>query len=85
MKKDIKNWIFIIFRFLFLIILVYKPEKFDSISYAESIIFISFELFFILIFYIKKIYIKYLKTKMVKYLSFCFLLIRFFVILKKCT
>ena len=63
MKENIKKWIFIIFRFLFVIILIYKPQNSENIHYAEVVIFISFELFGILVFYIKKSYTKYLKNK----------------------
>lgn len=78
MKENIKKWIFIIFRFLFVIILIYKPQNSENIYYAEVVIFISFELFGILVFYIKKSYTKYLKKIIGGYLISCFLLVELF-------
>lgn len=58
-----KNIIFLIFHFLFIILLIYKSQNLGSPYYEEVIIFISFELFGIIVFYNSKKYIKNLNVK----------------------
>lgn len=49
-----KNIIFLIFHFLFIILLIYRSQNLGSPYYEEVIIFISFELFGIIVFTIQK-------------------------------
>ena len=58
-----KNIIFLIFHFLFIILLIYRSQNLGSPYYEEVIIFISFELFGIIVFYNSKKYIKNLNVK----------------------
>lgn len=58
-----KNVVFLIFHFLFIILLIYKSKNFGSPYYEEVIVFISFELFEIIVFYDLKKYIKNLNVK----------------------
>ena len=73
-----KNVVFLIFHFLFIILLIYKSKNFGSPYYEEVIIFISFELFGIIVFYDLKKYIKNLNVKIGTFFLFWFLIIENF-------
>lgn len=77
-KKNFKILIFIIFHFFINILLIYKTHSSSSIYYIKTIIFISFELFGILIFYLNNNYIKFLKKTLSLYILFCFIFINIF-------
>ena len=73
-----KNIIFLIFHFLFIILLIYKSKNFGSPYYEEVIVFISFELFGIIVFYNSKKYIKNLNVKIGLFFLFWSLIIESF-------
>ena len=73
-----KNVVFLIFHFLFIILLIYKSKNFGSPYYEEVIVFISFELFGIIVFYDLKKYIKNLNVKIGTFFLFWFLIIENF-------
>lgn len=77
MKKSIENSIFIIFRFL-LFLLMCNLQNLEILYYKDLIIFISFELFGIIILYGIKKHIKNLTKKITFYLFFCFFIIKVF-------
>ena len=56
-KKDIKKNIFKVLHFLFIVSLIYNSQNSKAPHYEEVIIFISFELFGIIVFYGVKKYI----------------------------
>ena len=70
-----KNIIFLIFHFLFIILLIYRSQNLGSPYYEEVIIFISFELFGIIVFYNSKKYIKNLNVKIGLFFLFWSLII----------
>ena len=70
-----KNSIFLIFHFLFIILLIYRSQNLVSPYYEEVIIFISFELFGIIVFYNSKKYIKNLNVKIGLFFLFWSLII----------
>lgn len=70
-----KNIIFLIFHFLFIILLIYRSQNLGSPYYEEAIIFISFELFGIIVFYNSKKYIKNLNVKIGLFFLFWSLII----------
>lgn len=69
-KKDIKKNVFMIFHFLFIILLIYNSQKYEAPYYEEVTIFISFELFGIIVFYGLKKYIENLYKKIIFYFVF---------------
>ena len=73
-----KNVVFLIFHFLFIILLIYKSKNFGSPYYEEVIVFISFELFGIIVFYDLKKYIKNLNVKIGLFFLFWSLIIESF-------
>ena len=73
-----KNIIFLIFHFLFIILLICRSQNLGSPYYEEVIIFISFELFGIIVFYDLKKYIKNLNVKIGTFFLFWFLIIENF-------
>ena len=73
-----KNSIFLIFHFLFIILLIYRSQNLGSPYYEEVIIFISFELFGIIVFYNSKKYIKNLNVKIGLFFLFWSLIIESF-------
>ena len=73
-----KNVVFLIFHFLFIILLIYKSKNFGSPYYEEVIVFISFELFGIIVFYDLKKYIKNLNVKIGLFFLFWSLIIEIF-------
>ena len=73
-----KNIIFLIFHFLFIILLIYRSQNLGSPYYEEVIIFISFELFGIIVFYNSKKYIKNLNVKIGLFFLFWSLIIESF-------
>lgn len=79
-KKELQIIIVAVIRLLIIgLLLIYKPEKIESIAdYKETVIFISFELFGIFMFYNFKKYIKNLNKKMSIYLFFSFFIIKTF-------
>ena len=70
-----KNIIFLIFHFLFIILLICRSQNLGSPYYEEVIIFISFELFGIIVFYNSKKYIKNLNVKIGLFFLFWSLII----------
>lgn len=74
MKENIKIILFNIFRFLFIILLALNAQNKSDIYYSKVVIFISFELFGIFIFYRIKKYIAFLEKTVILYLMFCFFL-----------
>ena len=77
-KKDIKKNIFKVLHFFFIVSLIYNSQNSKAPHYEEVIIFISFELFGIIVFYSIKEYIISLENKINLYLLFCFLLVEIF-------
>lgn len=73
-----KNIIFLIFHFLFIILLICRSQNLGSPYYEEVIIFISFELFGIIVFYNSKKYIKNLNVKIGLFFLFWSLIIESF-------
>ena len=73
-----KNIIFLIFHFLFIILLICRSQNLGSPYYEEVIIFISFELFGIIVFYNSKKYIKNLNVKIGLFFLFWSLIIEIF-------
>lgn len=73
-----KNIVFLISHFLFIILLTYKSKNLSFPYYEEVIIFISFELFGIIVFYNLKKYIKNLNVKIGNFFLFWFLIIESF-------
>ena len=82
-KKDIKKNIFRVLHFLFIVSLIYNSQNSKAPHYEEVIIFISFELFGIIVFYGVKKYIENLYKKIFFYFLFCFLVIKIFEYLDK--
>ena len=83
LKKNVKNNILMIFHLLFIILLTYNSEKIEAPYYKEVTLFISFELFGIILFYSMEIYIEHLYKKIIFSLLFYFLIIKIFEYLDK--
>lgn len=73
-----KYSIFTLLHVFIIFFLTYGVQKLKNPYYCEIIIFISFEVFGIMIFYSIKEYIISLENKINLYLLFCFLLIEIF-------
>lgn len=73
-----KYSIFILLHFFIFFFLTYGVQKLKNPYYCKIIIFISFELFGIIVFYSIKEYIISLVNKINLYILFCFLLIEIF-------
>lgn len=73
-----KYSIFTLLHFFIIFFLTYGVQKLKNPYYCEIIIFISFELFGIIVFYSVKEYIISLENKINLYLLFCFLLVEIF-------
>ena len=73
-----KYTIFTLLHFFIIFFLTYGVQKLKNPYYCEIIIFISFELFGIIVFYSIKEYIISLENKINLYLLFCFLLVEIF-------
>ena len=73
-----KYCIFTLLHFFIIFFLTYRVQNLKNPYYCEIIIFTSFEVFGIIIFYNIKEYIISLENKINLYLLFCFLLIEIF-------
>ena len=73
-----KYSIFTLLHVFIIFFLTYGVQKLKNPYYCEIIIFISFEVFGIMVFYSIKEYIISLENKINLYLLFCFLLIEIF-------